>query len=70
MQLGAIWTAIWEAVRVGDDHLGTFRAARAPWEQHLGGIFAAGVVTFWIIALVIAWRSRSGGADDVATTRC
>jgi hypothetical protein len=57
MQLGAIWTAIWEAARIGDDHLGTFRAARVPWGQHAGEIFAAGVVIFWVTSLVVALRA-------------
>jgi hypothetical protein len=55
IQLGALWTAIWECVRIGDDHLGTFRAAHDPWGQHLGDLFIAGIVLFWIVA-ALAWR--------------
>jgi hypothetical protein len=51
VQLGAVWGAIWECVRIGDDHFGSFRAARAPIGRHVGALFAGGIVLFWLVAL-------------------
>jgi hypothetical protein len=50
VQLGAVWGAIWETVRIADAHFGTFRAARAPTGSHLAYVFAANVLLFWIAA--------------------
>src|SRR5262245_50393254 len=48
VQLGTVWGAIWETVRIGDDHFGSFRAAHAPSAHHLPQLFAGGVLLFWI----------------------
>jgi hypothetical protein len=50
LQLAAIWGGVWETVRIGDDHFGSFRAARAPSGGYLPLRFAAGVLLFWIAA--------------------
>lgn len=51
VQLGVMWSAIWECVRIGDDHFGSFRAARPPWGDHALALFAGGIVLFSAIAL-------------------
>jgi hypothetical protein len=61
VQLGALWTGVWESVRIGNDHYGTFRAARVPMSQHLDIAFVAGIVLFWIAA---ALASRSARDDE------
>ena len=58
LQAGAVWTAIWECVRIGNDHLGAGRAARAPWDQHLAGLFVVGIVLFWTVSAFVV-RSRA-----------
>jgi hypothetical protein len=50
IQLGAVWSAIWECVRIGDDHFGVFRAAHPAVMQHLDAVFAGGMVLFAIAA--------------------
>jgi hypothetical protein len=51
LQLMAVWGGVWECVRIGDDHFGSFRATRSPVVTHLGAFYAGGVVLFWTIAL-------------------
>jgi hypothetical protein len=50
VQFAAVWSAIWECVRIGDDHFGTFRAARPPWGDHIDLLFAGGVMLFMIVS--------------------
>jgi len=54
LQLGVVWSAIWETVRIGDDHFGSFRATRPPWDGHLAAVFAGAVILYWIVAAVVA----------------
>jgi hypothetical protein len=49
---GQLWFAIWEIVRIGNDHFGGNRAAHNLWVEHAGELFIAGIVLFWIIALL------------------
>jgi hypothetical protein len=53
--LGQLWFAAWELVRIGNDHFGGNRAARNPWDEHAGALFIAGVLLFWLIALLRYW---------------
>jgi hypothetical protein len=50
VQLAVVWSAIWECVRIGDDHFGTFRAARPPWGDHVDLLFACGITLFVIVS--------------------
>src|SRR5947207_4059290 len=47
-----LWFAAWETIRIGNDHFGGHRAARNVWGEHLGELFMAGIVLFWVIALL------------------
>jgi hypothetical protein len=58
LQFAAVWGAIWETVRIGDDHFGSFRAARAPSGNNLPHLFVADVLLFWIAAAGIQVRRR------------
>jgi hypothetical protein len=62
VQLAVVWSAIWECVRIGDDHFGTFRAARPPWGDHVDLLFAAGVALFVIVS-ALPRRGAVGGVD-------
>lgn len=62
VQRAVVWSAIWECVRIGDDHFGTFRAARPPWGDHVGLLFAAGVGLFMIVSL-LPRRDAAGDLD-------
>jgi hypothetical protein len=57
LQSGQLWLSVWEAARVGNGHMSSFRAAtQHPWpHDHVGALFAAGVALFWLVAL---WRVR------------
>jgi hypothetical protein len=50
--LGQLWFTAWELVRIGNDHFGGSRAARNLWREHAGELFMAGIVLFWVIALI------------------
>jgi hypothetical protein len=50
--LGQLWFTAWELVRIGNDHFGGNRAARNLWGEHAGELFIAGIVLFWVIALL------------------
>lgn len=56
VQLLELWLAVWEAIRVGNQHLSTFRAATwNRWSQtHHLAEFVAGVALFWVVASVTA----------------
>lgn len=62
LQLGHLWLGVWEARRVGNDHLSGFRAAtQNVWShQHLGALFIGGVFLFW----TIGWCAFRGAAPD------
>jgi hypothetical protein len=51
VQLAAVWSAICESARIGDDHFGVFRATRSPLTQHVAVAFAIAVALFWLAAL-------------------
>ena len=50
--LGQQWFVAWELVRIGNDHFGGNRAARNLWGEHSSELFVAGIVLFWVIALL------------------
>jgi hypothetical protein len=52
VQLGDLWTVSGEIVRLHNDHIGPHRASAPPWDTHLNELFFAGVVLFWIVALL------------------
>jgi hypothetical protein len=66
IQVGAIWSALGEIVRLHNGHFGTFRASRSPWAQHLDAVFVLGVVLCWIIALAQRRGNSDRGTADVA----
>ncbi len=69
IQLGVVWSAISEAVRIGDDHFGTFRATRPPWDGHLAVVFAGGVVLYWIVAVLQSRTVAARHARDAGPWR-
>ena len=67
VQLLAVWSAIWETVRIGDDHFGSFRAAHPAWAAHPGILLAAGVLLFWIVAVGLVLPARTDEPPDALT---
>jgi len=63
VQVAVVWAAIWECVRIGDDHFGTFRAARPPWGDHVGLLFAGGVALFAIVSMLPRRGAGGPGLD-------
>jgi hypothetical protein len=57
LQLGVLWLSVWEVGRVGNGHISSFRMATSHrWsQQHVGALFLAGIVLFWLIA---SWSRR------------
>lgn len=64
LQVGQLWLGAWEAIRVGNGHLSTFRAAtRTQWShQHVGVLFLAGLLVFWVIA-ALSFRAGTEHED-------
>jgi hypothetical protein len=58
-QVGQLWLSVWEAVRVRNGHMSTFRAAtQNRWpHEHVGAMFIGGIFAFWLVA--ISWRRLS-----------
>jgi hypothetical protein len=54
---GQLWFAIWELVRIGNDHFGGSRAALNLWGEHSGALLIAGVLLFWFIASLRYWAT-------------
>jgi len=56
LQLGGLWLSVWEAIRVRNGHMSTFRAATSNrWpHQHSAALFIGGPIAFWLIA--VWWR--------------
>src|SRR5436190_2244498 len=56
VQVGELWLDVWEAVRVGNGHMSSFRAATSNrWsQQHHGAELVGGILLFWVIALFYA----------------
>jgi hypothetical protein len=57
IQFFSLWATTAEMIRVGNDHIGGSRAARMPWNEHFGALFAGGMLLFWL-----AWLSRPSAA--------
>ena len=56
LQVGQLWLSVWEGVRIRNGHMSGFRAVtytRWPY-RHGIAVYAAGVATFWLVAL--CWR--------------
>ena len=64
--VGEMWADWDETLRIGYGHL-SYRGERIPWSQHHAGLFAAGLVVFWILSLARYARreGRSRGALGV-----
>jgi hypothetical protein len=58
-----LWGAVWEVIRVGNGHMTSIRAAsQTVWiKQHPGADIVAGVLLFWLIALI---RFRMAPGDE------
>ena len=69
IQLGVVWSAICETVRIGDDHFGSFRATRPPWDGHLAVVFAGTVALYWIVATVVSRTVPTPDAGDAGPWR-
>lgn len=56
LQLGQLWLGLWEAIRVRNGHMSSFRAATwNPWPHRYGvALFVGGILAFWLIAA--SWR--------------
>jgi hypothetical protein len=54
LQVGQLWLSVWEFIRVGNGHISAFRtASHTQWShQHVGALFVAAVVVFWLMALL------------------
>ena len=54
LQSYRLWGALWEAVRVGNGHMTSIRAASySRWtQQYVGVDFIGGLLLFWLIALI------------------
>jgi len=65
VQFGDMWSTTAEMFRVGNDHIGGHRGAYPPWGHHIGDLYVAGVLLFWLIALVKFLRTSP--ADDPTT---
>ena len=69
---GEVWSNAMEGLQVANSHM-SYRAARIPWGQHRLGLFVAGIVLFWIVAVVQYWKSAhsalsySSGRGGAAT---
>jgi hypothetical protein len=64
LQSGQLWLSVWEAGRVGNGHMSSFRmATHDRWShQHVGALFMGGVLLFWSMALLCYRRGgRHGG---------
>jgi hypothetical protein len=68
LQALRLWGGLWEAVRVGNGHMTSIRAASSTrWIQfYVGADFIGGLLLFWIIAL-ICYRVVSKSGDEPAT---
>jgi hypothetical protein len=62
LALFAVWGAIAEMIRIGNDHMGLTRGLRNPWVHHQAELFVAGVLLFWLVATVHGSRHEASGA--------
>jgi hypothetical protein len=53
---GDAWSMLFEGLRVGNGHM-SYRVERVPWRQHPAELFAIGVVTFVLVA-VVTWHEQ------------
>ena len=59
-----LWGGVWEVIRVGNGHMTSIRAAsQTAWtKQYAGADVLAGVLLFWLVALV--WSRLAPGRED------
>jgi hypothetical protein len=55
-QLFMLWGGAFEAVRLGNGHVSSYRMARNPWPAHSGTLLIAGIMVFLLIAGLHHWR--------------
>ncbi len=60
--IGPLWSMTAENIRIGTGHLGP-RVFRLPMERYPSIVFAAGVVLFWVIAVVGRPREQMEGGS-------
>jgi hypothetical protein len=58
VQAGAMWSAVWEIVRVGNGHMSSYRAAHNPWADRLLIIFLGAIFLFWLASLAVHFLHR------------
>jgi hypothetical protein len=60
-----IWLGVWQTIRVGNGHIGTFRLSMYNFftTARVGMLFGAGVLLFWIVSARSYWFARS--SDDL-----
>jgi hypothetical protein len=52
LQFLRLWGAVWEAIRVGNGHMPSMRAAsQSRWVDHVDGQLIGGILLFWLVAL-------------------
>jgi hypothetical protein len=54
LMLGELWSGFAEGLKVGISHM-SYRAFRIPWANHRAELFVAGIVLFWLTALLQYW---------------
>lgn len=68
LELLQLWSFTAEMIRVGNDHLGGFRAAKIPWfGHHWGGLFMFGILLFCIVGWLrgLLPGTEEQGSSDV-----
>jgi hypothetical protein len=72
LQFLQLWFAVWEAVRVGNGHMSSFRTATwTHWgQQHQGAHFIGGIFLFWLVAFLSSQGTSGEQVSlDVSTPR-
>jgi hypothetical protein len=57
-QVFALWGAGLEAIRLGNGHMSSYRAAKSPWPEHGAALSIAGATVFLMIAGLHYWRQE------------
>jgi hypothetical protein len=63
LMLGEIWSGFAEGLKVDISHM-SYRAFRIPWGNHRAELFVAGVVLFWLTALLRYWVVSHDNQDS------
>jgi hypothetical protein len=57
-QLFTLWGGGLEAIRLGNGHVSSYRAAKSPWAGHGAALWIAGVTVFLLIAGIHYWLQK------------